>query len=63
MPRNLEKIEETSSPRQRFFSAFWDVSPALSLVEAGNLERRRMENSAPDLKSFQAEVLPEDSQL
>lgn len=54
-----------SSQPGDFFSIFWDgrrfLLPPLS--EAASLERREMENSAPDLKSFQAEVLPEESQL
>lgn len=70
VPRNLEKMEEqTYSPagshRQIFFNISWDGRMPLlpPLSEAASLERRGMENSAPDLKSFQAEVLPEESQL
>lgn len=61
--------EQTYSPAgphsQIFFSVSWDgrISLLPPLSEAANLERRGMENSTPDLKSFQAEVLPEESQL
>lgn len=48
-----------------FFNISWDGRMPLlpTFSKAASLERRGMENSAPDLKSFQAEVLPEESQL
>lgn len=70
VPGNLEKMEEQTcspaGPHSQIFSSIpWDgrmhLLPPHS--EAANLERRGMENSTPDLKSFQAEVLPEESQL
>lgn len=69
-PNNLEKREEeifsaAGSHNQIFFSIFWDGRMALlpPLSKSVSLERSGMENSTPDLKSFQAKVLPEESQL
>jgi len=41
----------------------WEDAFLFPLSGADSLGRRGMENSTPDLKSFQAEVLPEESQL